>query len=228
MRRTILVTVLVTVALLAIVGGVGYWIFNNYYYYSTDDAQITGPIVPISVPAAGQLVDLPVKAGDTVTAGERVATIKMATTTTTTTATGASSATPAKTIDLTSPINGTVLQIPAIQGQNVTPGTSLLQVTDLKSLNVTAYVDENAINNVKVGQTVDIKVDAYNSTSYSGHVSQIVQATAGQFSLIPTQDNASGNFTKVAQRIPVIITLDNLSGNDLVPGLSATVTIHVH
>jgi multidrug resistance efflux pump len=93
---------------------------------------------------------------------------------------------------------------------------------------VTAYVDENAINNVSVGQAVDIHIDAYSDTSFTGHIEQIVQATAGQFSLLPNQDPTSGNFTKVGQRIPVVITLDATAGKAILPGMSAEVTIHIH
>jgi multidrug resistance efflux pump len=217
MRRIILVPVLIVVALLAIVGGVAYWIYNSYMYYGTDDALVSAQIVNVSVPASGQLQTLSVKQGDTVTAGQTVATVAT---------TGATASTTTRT-DITSPINGTVLQAGAVQGQTVTPGLTILQLTDLKSVNITAYVDENAINNVKVGQDVDIKIDAYNTT-YTGHVQQIVQAAASTFSLLPTQDNASGNFTKVSQRIPVIISMDGNGGNDIVPGMSANVTIHIH
>ncbi len=217
MRRIILVPVLIVVALLAIVGGVAYWIYNSYMYYGTDDALVSAQIVNVSVPASGQLQTLSVKQGDTVTAGQTVATVAT---------TGAAASTTTRT-DITSPINGTVLQASAVQGQTVTPGLTILQLTDLKSVNITAYVDENAINNVKVGQDVDIKIDAYNTT-YTGHVQQIVQAAASTFSLLPTQDNASGNFTKVSQRIPVIVSMDGNGGNDIVPGMSANVTIHIH
>ena len=81
---------------------------------------------------------------------------------------------------------------------------------------------------VKVGQDVDIHTDAYSDTSFTGKVQRIVMATAGQFSLLPTQDNASGNFTKVGQRIPVVISLDGASGKAIIPGLSVSVTIHIH
>jgi multidrug resistance efflux pump len=115
-----------------------------------------------------------------------------------------------------------------VVGQVVIPGVPLAEETDLSSVTITAYIDEGALNNISTGQSVDIKVDAYSDTSFTGHVSQIVNATAGEFSLLPTQDNASGNFTKVSQRIPVIITLDGNAGKTLMPGMSATVTIHLH
>ncbi|HYK85438.1 MAG TPA: efflux RND transporter periplasmic adaptor subunit [Ktedonobacteraceae bacterium] len=225
MRRIIFVPVLIVVALLAIAGGVGYWIYDSYTFYHTDDAQLNSTIVNVSAPMSGILSTLSVKQGDTVTSGQALGTITGAATTTTT-ATGGQ-ASPA-TLNLTSPINGTILNIAAVQGQGVAPGLTILQLTDLSSLNVVAYVDENAINNIKVGQSVDITIDAYKDTSFTGHVQQIIQAAASEFSLIPTQDNASGNFTKVGQRIPVVITLDGNQGKDIVPGLSAEVSIHLH
>ena len=223
MRRMIFVPILITVALLAIIGGVGYYIYNNYQYYTTDDAQVTGNIVSVSAPANGQLTTLSVKQGDKVTAGQTIGTITPA-------ATAAANGTRAQgaAINLTSPIDGTIVQTSAVQGQTVAPGLTLVQLTNLNALTVTAYVDESQINNVKIGQDVDVHVDAYSDTTYTGHVQQIVQATAGQFSLLPTQDNASGNFTKVSQRVPVIITIDGTGGKDLVPGLSTEATIHLH
>lgn len=219
MRRMILVPLLIVVIVLAVAGGIGYYIYNNYLYYSTDDVQLTSPIVSVSAPVTGQLTTLSVKQGDKVTQGQTIGTITPAT------ATGATATT---TVNLTSPIDGTVVQVPAVQNQMVSPGLALVQVTNLSNLTVTAYVDEGQINNVKIGQDVDIHVDAFSDTSYKGHVQSIVQATAGSFSLLPTQDNASGNFTKVSQRVPVVISLDGNGGTDLVPGMSAEVTIHIH
>ncbi len=223
MRRMILIPVLVVLALLAIAGGVGFYIYNNYTYYQTDDAQVTGSIVSVSAPMSGQLSAYTAKVGQTVTAGQVIGTITLPTTTGTT-----STATTPKTMDITSPIDGTIVQATAVQGQNVNPGLTVAQVTNLGNLTITAYVDENVINNVSQGQKVDIKIDAYSDTTYTGHVQQIVQATAGSFSLLPTQDNASGNFTKVGQRVPVIISLDGSGGKDIIPGMSATAVIHIH
>ena len=219
MRRAILIPVLIVLVVLAIVGGIGYYVYNSYTFYTTDDAQVNGQIVNISAPGNGQLTTLTVKQGDKVTAGQTIGTLTVA-------GTGANAQ--ATTVNVTSPINGTIVQVPAVQGQGVAPGLTVAQVTDLSNINIIAYVDENTINNVSNGQQVDVKVDAYSGTTYTGHVQQIVGATAGSFSLLPTQDNASGNFTKVGQRIPVIVSLNGNGGNNLLPGMSAQVTIHLH
>lgn len=219
MRRMLLVFLLILVAFFAILGGAGYWFYNNYQFYKTDDAQVNGHILNVSSPQAGQLKTLTVKLGDKVTAGEVLGTITVAPT--------MAGVKPA-TIDVTSPIDGTVVQANAVEGQAVAPGVSLAQVADMAHLNVMAYIDESAINDVKVNQDVDVSIDAFSGTSYKGHIQNIVSATAGSFSLLPSSDNASGNFTKVAQRIPVVISLDSNGSNNIVPGMSAEVSIHLH
>jgi multidrug resistance efflux pump len=214
----VLVPVLVVLILLAVGGGIGYYVYNNYMYYSTDDAQVTGSIVSISAPTSGELTTLNVKQNETVTAGQTIATVSPL----------AVGGTRPSDISITSPINGTILQTAAVQGQTVVPGLTLVQVTDLSKVTITAYVDENILDSVKTQQDVDIHIDAYGGTSYTGKVQQIVPATAGSFSLLPTQDNASGNFTKVAQRVPVIISVDGNGGKAILSGMSVEVTIHLH
>lgn len=223
MRRMILVPVLIFLALAAIGAGIAYWVYDNYTFYRTDDAQLTSQIINVSAPAAGTLTTLNVKLGDAVTAGQTIGTITGAPTAS---ASGTSGSTAS--INITSPMNGTIIQVPTVQGQGVAPGLPIATVTNLNAITVTAYVDESALNNVQVGQSVDIKIDAYSDTNFTGHVQQIVKATAGQFSLLPNQDPTSSNFTKVGQRIPVIITLDGNGGKQLLPGMSVSVTIHIH
>src|SRR5437660_6552762 len=151
MFRRIMVTVLVVVALFAIAGGVGYWFYDGYTYYRTDDAQVTGKIINISAPAAGTLTSLNIAVGETVNAGQTIGTITLPTTSTVATSSHAAAPT---TVNLTSPMDGTIVQVPAVQGQAVAPGLQLVSVTDLNTLNVVAYIDENSLNNISVNQTV--------------------------------------------------------------------------
>jgi multidrug resistance efflux pump len=168
------------------------------------------------------LTTLTATVGERVNAGDVLGTITLPSTA------ASKSALASTSMNITSPTDGTIVQVPAVQGQSVAPGLQLVTVTNLNTLYVTAYIDESSINNVNVNQAVDIHIDAYSNTSFTGHVSQIVQSTAGQFSLLPNQDPSSGNFTKVSQRIPVLITLDSRNGKDVVPGMSTEVTIHLH
>jgi multidrug resistance efflux pump len=214
MRRIILINLLVVLAIVVIASVVGYLLYNNYYFYSTDDAQVTGKVVNIVPTMSGTLNSLTVQIGDYVSANQAIGTVQI---------------TDSNAIaNLTAPFSGLIVQVPGVVGQTVTPNVAVALEVDPSSVNVTAYVDESAIKSVSVGQFVEIHVDAYSNTSFSGQVSQIVGAAAGQFSLLPTQDNASGNFTKVSQRIPVIVTLDSNPGQALMPGMSAEVKIHLH
>jgi len=224
MRRTIFVPLLIFVALAAIGGAIAYWIYDSYNFYRTDDAQVSAKTVSVSAPVAGSLTSLTVKLGDQVTAGQTIGAI---TPVSTTSPIGGTTSSPTP-INLTSPINGTILQVATVQGQNLSPGLTIVQVTNTNQLSVIAYVDENSISNVDVGQSADISIDAYSGTSFTGHVVQIVPAAAGVFSLIPNEDPTSGNFTKVGQRIPVVVSLDSNQSKDIVTGMSASVTIHLH
>jgi len=213
-RRSVLITLIVGVAIIIAVSVGGYLLYNNYYFYSTDDAQVTGNIVNIDAMAPGTLNTLTVNVGDFVTAREVIGTVKIQGSYATET--------------LLAPFSGVIVQVPGAIGQTVGPGVAIAQEGDPSSVKVTAYVDESAINNIYVGQLVDVHVDAYSGTTLTGHVNQIVGASASTFSLLPTEDNASGNFTKVSQRIPVNIVLDSNQGLTLLPGMSAEVTIHLH
>jgi len=216
MRRSVVLPALI-LAIILVGGVVGYLVYNSYNYYSTDDAQVTGTMVNIVAPTSGTLINLDVQVGTVVSARQIIGTVQP---------TGLG---PAPVQHLIAPMNGVIVQVPGSVGQLVNgTTTTVAQETDPNSMKVTAYVDESAIKNVAVGQAVDIHIDAYNST-VSGHVTQIVGATAGQFSLLPTTDNSSGNYTKVSQRVPVDIHLDNSADNaSLLPGMSVEVTIHLH
>ncbi|MGH3926420.1 MAG: efflux RND transporter periplasmic adaptor subunit, partial [Pseudonocardiaceae bacterium] len=81
------------------------------------------------------------------------------------------------------------------------------------------------IKEVRPGQQVDMTVDAFSNAELTGHVREIQGGAAGEFSLFP-QANASGNFQKVTQVIPVKIAIADREGLDLVPGMNVTVHIH--
>ena len=215
MRRILLINLIVVLGIVIVAGVVGYLVYNNYYYYSTDDAQVSGNIVNIVPTISGTLESLTVSTGDYVSTNQVIGTVQ---------ATGTNAI-----ANVTAPFNGVVVAVPGVVGQIVTPQLALVQEADPSSVKITAYVDESVVKNMAAGQFVDIHVDAYSGTSYTGHISQIVGAAASQFSLLPTTDNASGNFTKVSQRIPVQIIIDSSNpGQALLPGMSAEVTIHLH
>jgi len=115
-------------------------------------------------------------------------------------------------------------------GQLVQPGQPLMTVVPLEDVWVTANLKETETADVTPGDSADITVDAYKGQHFCGHVESLSPATGAKFSLLPP-DNATGNFTKVVQRIPVRIRLDCTTMNPahpLRPGMSVVATIKTH
>ena len=127
------------------------------------------------------------------------------------------------------PIDGVVGNRTLRVGQFVQAGTQLMSVVPLASAYVVANFKETQLTGVREGQPVDIVVDMFPGQIVHGHVDSIAPASGQEFALLPP-DNATGNFTKVVQRIPVKIALerDNNSLIELRPGMSVIPTIGTH
>jgi membrane fusion protein (multidrug efflux system) len=125
------------------------------------------------------------------------------------------------------PRDGAISKRWVVAGDVAQIGQPLFGLTDVKNIWVTANLEETKVEHLKPGDPVDIHIDAYPDRAFSGTVYVVRAAAASQFSLIPP-DNATGNFTKVVQRVPVKILLDPPKAKDplyLYPGMS--VEIHV-
>ena len=107
-----------------------------------------------------------------------------------------------------SPIDGIVGEKNVEVGTSVAPGQSLMDLVPSQGEYITANYKETQLGSVRVGQPVDIKVDTYHGITFHGHVAAIAPASQNTFSLVPAQ-NATGNFVKVTQRIPVRIYVDS-------------------
>jgi len=121
---------------------------------------------------------------------------------------------------IVAPVSGIVGKKTAETGQNVSPGEQLMAVVPLDDVWVTANFKETQLRKMKPGQKVKFTVDAYDH-EYSGHVTGIGGASGSRYSLLPPE-NATGNYVKVVQRIPVRIDLDPDENKDhrLRPGMS--------
>lgn len=123
---------------------------------------------------------------------------------------------------IVAPVAGVVSDRTVEVGQNVAPGQELLKIIPLNDVWITANYKETQLREMKVGQPVTIEVDA-NGRSYKGKVNSFAGASGARFSLLPPE-NATGNYVKVVQRIPVKIVLDPGENQDhsLLPGMSVT------
>ena len=126
---------------------------------------------------------------------------------------------------ITAPVDGTVGARSLRVGQFVQAGTQLMAVVPLDAVYVVANFKETQLTHMRNGQPVEILVDSFHGTKLKGHVDSLSPASGLEFALLPP-DNATGNFTKIVQRVPVKIVLDDRSLTGLLrPGMSAEPTV---
>ena len=210
--------IIVVAAMVVVLAGIfGYYWYENHYFVNTDDAYVDYNIIQLSPQITGRLVDIYVQEGDHVAAGQVVARVD-------------DSSLPAGANEnlavVRAPIDGTIIKVVGAVGEMGVPGSPVVEMADLHGLYVTANVEETSVHEIVPGQLVTFDVDAFPGHTFSGRVLQIGEATASEFSLLP-QQNTSGSFTKVVQRVPVKISIDNYQGLTLVPGMSVEVKIHI-
>ncbi|HTT33481.1 MAG TPA: HlyD family secretion protein [Methylomirabilota bacterium] len=127
--------------------------------------------------------------------------------------------------DITAPVDGVATHKQVEPGQIVQAGQGLLVVVPLQNVWVTANFKETQLRKMKAGQRAEVKVDTYGKT-FSGHVDSIAGATGSVLSLLPPE-NATGNYVKVVQRIPVKIVLDPIPPEKAIlrPGMNVDATV---
>jgi membrane fusion protein, multidrug efflux system len=132
---------------------------------------------------------------------------------------------------IASPMTGVVSKRWVLTGDIVQPGQSIYTIYNVRDVWVTANLEETSLSNLRLGDKVDIKVDTYPDIKFSGTIVRLGSNTASQFSLIPP-NNASGNFTKVTQRVPIKISIERADAGrsqnvNLLPGMSVEVRVRV-
>jgi membrane fusion protein (multidrug efflux system) len=127
---------------------------------------------------------------------------------------------------IVAPVSGEVNKT-VVVGMNVQPGQQLLTVVPLEEVWITANFKETQLRHMKVGQKAEVKVDS-NGRTYKGHVDSIAGATGPTFSLLPPE-NATGNYVKIVQRIPVKIVLEQGENRDhqLLPGMNVVPDVYL-
>jgi multidrug resistance efflux pump len=199
LKRSTRVALLVILVLALLAAGVfaASYFLDARNYVSTDNAQVDGDKIAVNAPASGTLIDWRANQGAELTEDQVVGRIK---------------------------VNGGFVQ-PQQSIRAPANGTQLAIAYDFSKVYVTARVDETDIDAIHIGQRVDFSVDAFPDNDFHGTVREIQGGAAGVFSLFP-QSNSSGTFQKVTQVIPVKVSIDDLQGLNLVPGMNVTVKIH--
>jgi len=112
-----------------------------------------------------------------------------------------------------SPASGYVAHMQVEAGEYVVPGQTIMSIVNLEDLWITANFTEQQIRHIRIGQAVDIYIDAYPDEEFTGRVASIMPAGGAAFALFPA-DATAGNWVRVAQRIPVKIVFDDTREND--------------
>ncbi len=217
MKKKAILYVVLAAMIFSLTGVTLYYWYKSSHYVDTEDARVDGNIVKISPQISGRISEMNVAEGDDVKEGAIIARQVDY------------QLTSGLNLDLAvikSPIAGTVIKKIGNVGEIGTPGSPVVMVADLKSLYITANIEETELHKVRAGQNVDFSIDSIPGVKFSGQVISIGEATVSTFSLLPSQ-NTGGNFTKVIQRIPVKIGIKSYQGQHLLPGMNAIVRIYI-
>ncbi|ALB44744.1 MULTISPECIES: HlyD family secretion protein [Clostridium] len=213
-KRKILIIGILLVIVVAL-GSIGfyYW-YENAYYVSTEDARVNADFVSVTPQISGKLLELNVDEGDKVTKNEILARQEM-------------NNLPDTSVEqslVRAPIDGIIVKKQGTVGELLSTGQTLITLVDPTKLYISANIEETKLEKVKVGQPVDITIDEYDSQKFSGKVKTIGEISNSAISLLPS--STSGTFTKVVQRVPIKIELDNFD-DKILPGTNAVIKIHI-
>ncbi len=229
-KKTIVILAILVAALAGAGGIIGYFSYQAEHFVSTENAQVTATMVTITPELSGRIAEWNIQEGEDVKAGQvlgRQDTGALMQSSALSTQTLAASADALMMrSEIKSPIDGRVIQSAAVRGQMAAPGSSLAIVADLTSISITANISETDIQKIQAGQKVLVDIDAFPGRHFHGFIQRTGMATGSMFSLIPA-NNASGNFSKVTQLIPVSIKLSDANDAALLPGMNATVSIAI-
>lgn len=212
-RKMLIIGILIAIIVALSSIGFYYW-YENTYYVSTEDAKVNADFVSVIPQISGKLLELNVDEGDKVTKNQILARQEM-------------NNLPDTSVEqslVRAPIDGIVVKKQGDVGEIFSASQPLFTLVDPNNIYITANIEETKLEKVKVGQLVDITIDQYGSKKFSGKVKSIGEISNSAISLLPS--STSGTFTKVIQRVPIKIELDDFD-EKILPGTNAVIKIHV-
>jgi multidrug resistance efflux pump len=200
--------ILIGVAILIISAGIiGYFVYDDMYFYQTDNAKVDTAIFQLTAKASGKLIKMDVNEGDVVKAGQVLARVDNGP-------------------YIISPIDGTVTDVKMQRGDYASASDVILVVAKTTDMYILANVEETNILKIHKGQKATVSLDVYGQ-SFSGFVEDVNTITSTKLSGNVTSFTSSGTYTKVTQLIPVKIKIiDPVDLEDII-GTNATVRIRI-
>ena len=231
MQKVKKIATIVIVALLmigAIAGG--YFIYESVNYFKTDNASVSADTVKVMPLVSGTIESWNIQEGEDVKQGEVLGKQDVSSLVSSSKVDQAALENSADSIlskaEIKAPIDGKIVQSNVIKGSTAAAGATVAVLADTSNLYVKANIEETDIFKIKVGQKVNVKIDAYPGKSFTGYVETISAATQSVITG-STSINTSGTYSKVTQLIPVKITLINDENLPLMIGMNATVKISI-
>ena len=224
--------IILAIGLVVVIAGGSWFGYRTWYdsahYVSTDNARVVADLIQVGSVNAGMILAMNVDVGAAVTEGQVLAIIDIPTVIFRSETTG----TPKlgfrdvqdQYAEVVAPRSGIIAARWAQNGDTVSAGQPIVTLMDQRQLRIEANINEGSIGRVKPGQRVEVHVDSLGRT-VTGRVATVSPVTAATFSLIPARSSSS-NFNKVAQLVPVKITLDE-DQLPLIPGSSVQIKIRV-
>jgi multidrug resistance efflux pump len=207
----------------ALIAGFAVWEDNTFWIHSSS-AEVSGSMIEVTSPGAGEVADLPYDVGDYVQAGETIATINM----TYTPPLGQAATVATVLVPVKSPVTGTIIKRYVHQGEQATSGGQLFTLVDLTKLYVIADVDESSVPYLHIGEPATIYLNSYDQ-NLNGIVGGLTPATSNLVTSSSAAAQAAS--TSSTPQVPVIVYFNTPTINqnyNLFPGMSANVSIQIH
>lgn len=205
-RRLIFANIIGVIIVFLLVAGGAYFYYQHEHYLRTDDAVVYADMMPVVAPTSGVLTNWDLSDGKDVSEKDIVGNVSDG----------------KHSISVDTKMDVKVIKNEARKNQMVQAGQELAQEADMDHLYIVANIKETDLKDIEEGDNVDVTIDGDSGTVFDGTVDEIGYATNSVFSVLPS--NSTGNYTKVTQKVPVKISIDQPSSKVL-PGMNAEVKI---
>ena len=229
MQKAKKIVIIVVAGILAVglVAG-GYFIYESMNYFKTNNASVSADTVKVMPLVSGTIESWDVKEGDDVKKDQVLGRqdVSSQISSSNVDQSALENSADLSKAEIKAPIDGKIMQSNVIKGSTAAAGAMVAVLADTSNLYIKANIEETDILNIKVGQKVSIKIDAYPGKRFTGYVESISSATQSVLTGA-TSINTSGTYSKVTQLIPVKITIINDENLPMIIGMNATVKISI-
>ena len=213
-KRKIAVGVVFVLMIVTVLGVIGYYKYEDYYFASSEDAKVSGDTVKVIPQITAKILEVNFEEGSIVKKDDILVRQDMA-----------NQISQDMTVGLVrAPESGIVVKKQCEVGEIASPSQTVAVIMQPEKMYITANIEEKKIKYVKIGEKVEITLDSYPGEKFEGVVKSVGEVSTSFFSLFPSSTN--GNFTKITQKVPVKIDLEK-GDKKIMPGVNAYVKIRI-